>query len=1375
MGLSLSSRETEEDLYITGSTGFIGIGTKTPTANLHIYRAGQPPESDSLYGNVILDTDSTTNFQRIRFDVGVTPYWGLTRIGTSNNFAISGRIGSTWSDAVFVIQQSSGYVGINTTSPASLLQLVGSGTSDQGLFITTTGTGNDFYAIKVGTGTSTDVFAVTNAGRVGIGTTSPSEKLHIKSGIVYIDGEGSGLIIDSSDKRVGFMKYSGREAGIWRSGSQDFEIGRVTAGTLQNPVSYSIDLYVANDGNVGIGTTSPNAKLEVNGNIYITSNTNFLLFGTNSAVNPYIQGASDNSLYIGNNNTSRIFISGSGNVGIGTTSPSSLLSLSKSSLVDFQFNASDQGTDEKNWIWQAGSAVGTGVYRLRAVNDAYTNGVNAIIFTRSGISSITTTFTGGNVGIGTTSPATRLQISGVNNDLYGQLRILATGTGADAQISFETPSNGRGIYVDDSDTNKMKFYTGAGKGTGDMVTFDNTGNIGIGTTSPTSMLTLRGTSPFIRIERDGVPTWQIQNNFLFNQNGFSINNVTAGTTPMFIGENGNVGIGTTGPATKLHTVGYYTSDAGGNGVEGGYYLGNSNHGLRRPGSSSNDVYLYTTSGTVYIGAAGPSSTHITVLTGGNVGIGTTAPGFTLDVLGAISLRTTSNSNVVSATYGTIQIYRQSNTIGNGVGIAFGMWNSSNANAETAYLGTIITTNTAGAELGDLAFYTTNNGGVRNERMRITSGGSVGIGTSGAGTRLTVLTDASRLPATAAFAATNVAQLTLVGSDGGLEMFSQDDNTTWGHYLTMKRFNGSTGALIAGFGFSTFTNTGSPGSNTFDRMGIHYGTNAYPQDNTELMSIKSNGTVGIGTINPNIYSNGFNNQFTVSTTSGYANISVAGSSGNGGGIDFGNQTVRQAGVYSLNGSHLGFYTNGSNSGNGLSERMRIISNGNVGIGTTIPSSSLHVVGPNGGADPFALIRINATGTYPNNIAGLAFDNSGVQQHIRFLKNGTEKFQMRYNEGSSETNKFNYYSFITGTDFVTFDANTGNVGIGTTSPSAKFNINNSGGTGNTFYVDAGNAPDNQVLFEHSGGNTPVPFTIRKSGYSGTSDNFGVLYIDMAHSVATGGSNLHFTLRNSNGAVTEYGGLGAVITTNTAGNMAGALNFYTTNAGSTRLIRMRVAADGNVGIGSTSPAYKLDVNGTSYFTGTMGINGEGNGLTVDTGYGNNGRVGLMKYGGLEGMLVAGNTTTLRLGHRTDSDNVATSGTPTIRVDLFIATNGSVGIGSNSPAYKLDVTGTIRATGDVIAYSDARVKENVETVENALSKVVSLRGVTYTRKDSKDKSRKLGVIAQEVLEVLPEVVIQDPENGNYNVAYGNIVGVLIEAIKELKAEIDELKNNKK
>ena len=123
----------------------------------------------------------------------------------------------------------------------------------------------------------------------------------------------------------------------------------------------------------------------------------------------------------------------------------------------------------------------------------------------------------------------------------------------------------------------------------------------------------------------------------------------------------------------------------------------------------------------------------------------------------------------------------------------------------------------------------------------------------------------------------------------------------------------------------------------------------------------------------------------------------------------------------------------------------------------------------------------------------------------------------------------------------------------------------------------------------------------------------------------------------------------------------------------------------------------------------------------------------------------------------------------------NGAVSINSSSQgSYTFNVTGDIYATADVIAFSDARVKEDVRTVENALDKVTKLRGVTYIKKDEDNKKRKMGVIAQEVLEVLPEVVHED-NDGYYGVSYGNIVGVLIEAIKEQQKQIDELKQELK
>jgi len=125
----------------------------------------------------------------------------------------------------------------------------------------------------------------------------------------------------------------------------------------------------------------------------------------------------------------------------------------------------------------------------------------------------------------------------------------------------------------------------------------------------------------------------------------------------------------------------------------------------------------------------------------------------------------------------------------------------------------------------------------------------------------------------------------------------------------------------------------------------------------------------------------------------------------------------------------------------------------------------------------------------------------------------------------------------------------------------------------------------------------------------------------------------------------------------------------------------------------------------------------------------------------------------------------------DLILKGNDG---GSVISMMTLDASAAGAATfnNDVTAFSDARLKENVETIDNALDKVCAMRGVTFDRIDSKDGGRQTGVIAQEIQDILPEVVkVNDDENGTLSVSYGNMVGVLTEAIKELKEEIKELK----
>lgn len=98
-------------------------------------------------------------------------------------------------------------------------------------------------------------------------------------------------------------------------------------------------------------------------------------------------------------------------------------------------------------------------------------------------------------------------------------------------------------------------------------------------------------------------------------------------------------------------------------------------------------------------------------------------------------------------------------------------------------------------------------------------------------------------------------------------------------------------------------------------------------------------------------------------------------------------------------------------------------------------------------------------------------------------------------------------------------------------------------------------------------------------------------------------------------------------------------------------------------------------------------------------------------------------------------------------------------------DEDGNLVAAGNVTAYSDQRLKSDIQTIDGALELVSRMRGVSFM----KDGERGIGVVAQEMQQVLPEVVYS--KDDYLSVAYGNIVGVLIEAVKELQAEVQALK----
>ncbi|MEO7531748.1 MAG: tail fiber domain-containing protein, partial [Sediminibacterium sp.] len=263
---------------------------------------------------------------------------------------------------------------------------------------------------------------------------------------------------------------------------------------------------------------------------------------------------------------------------------------------------------------------------------------------------------------------------------------------------------------------------------------------------------------------------------------------------------------------------------------------------------------------------------------------------------------------------------------------------------------------------------------------------------------------------------------------------------------------------------------------------------------------------------------------------------------------------------------------------------------------------------------------------------------------------------------------------------------------------------------------------------------------------------------------------------GTLTGITVAGGIINLNNNSNFATNINTGTSNGavsiangtvgGNTISIGNNVSTTGivqRVGTGN----YSLDGAATSTYsigaattTGTIVIGG-----TAQTGAGTI----------TVGRSSASNTLNLGTGTGLTTVNIATGST--LSNTVVIGGSGtSVGIGSTpSGTYKLEVFGKLK-TNAINETSDIRYKKDITTVENALGKVLALRGVNYLwRRDefpekNFDDTKQLGVIAQEVEKIIPEVVRTD-EKGFKSVEYSKMVALLIEAIKDQQKTIDEMK----
>jgi len=438
-------------------------------------------------------------------------------------------------------------------------------------------------------------------------------------------------------------------------------------------------------------------------------------------------------------------------------------------------------------------------------------------------------------------------------------------------------------------------------------------------------------------------------------------------------------------------------------------------------------------------------------------------------------------------------------------------------------------------------------------------------------------------------------------------------------------------------------------------------------------------------------------------------------------DGGNTITSIISDYSSDSAVLNFRMKGVSDANA---QMTMKGSGNIGVNTTNPSAKLHTVD-----DGYSLKTSRTTGASENLLIGnkAAAGIIGTTHPGQIVSSGNNIFEM-YTEGAQP--------LVLGTASThrIYISATGRVGLGTTSPSGKLDVTQSYSASlrvGYFQSSAYSSP--QVTYD--------TFTINQQ------DVPSLILVETPTASVSSHQKLAITVGDNN-AVFRTSNVSGGMWFNVNGNVSSP--GYQTTIGTNAI---RILNNADVGIGTPTPTEKLSVRGANQSVEEI--------LRVRTGNGSYSDAGAsLGVSGYEGEICVYDSANVKRIYLSSHYN------------CYINPKGAglTAIGKTSASYTLDVDGTIRATSDIIAFSDRRVKENIVTIDNALNKVTKLRGVKYTRKDIEDKTTKIGVIAQEVLEVLPEVVKKD-DQGKYSVAYGNIAGVFIEAIKELKLEVDILK----
>ena len=435
------------------------------------------------------------------------------------------------------------------------------------------------FVVSTGAPTGTTVterFRIDSSGNVGIGTSSPVGRLDVSGGA---DGTIGSITLAQGNTTSKVAKIYGTSVNTNEKGIRfnTFHYGDVDAVTITS------------NGNVGIGTSSPNDKVDISGS---TGDGYRLTDGTHTGVYRSISGgtilktASNHALLFGTNDTERMRIDASGNVGIGASSPVSISGYTITTL-----NNSSSGS--ALYLQQAAATKGRVITTANELTIDTTAAIPLVFGTnnteRMRIDS------SGDVGIGTDSPDTSLHISEASS-ATATVRLESTDTTLQTDqavgvIEFEhNDSSGVpgvpvkiGAYAENNHGSVgLRFYTGIGNTAEERVRVDHDGNVGIGTSAPTHNLSIGGvyqsvntdlisitdTATIYRGTPDGTgfehakilsgrdaSTFTYGSFLSFYTEGKNSGTTDTSTERMRIDSSGNVGIGVTSPQGPLHVYG----------------------------------------------------------------------------------------------------------------------------------------------------------------------------------------------------------------------------------------------------------------------------------------------------------------------------------------------------------------------------------------------------------------------------------------------------------------------------------------------------------------------------------------------------------------------------------------------------------------------------------------------------------------------------------------------------------------------------------------------------------------------------------------------------------------------------------------------------